>query len=203
MLRMKHTYLAVMAALLAPWAAQAQQPAAAPPAPAHAKEHTTPTAPASMNLNTLSKVVAYAIVNNPEVRARYQDFASSVEGQNVARGPMLPQVNANVFPGVKNRPITTDAAMKLLKELRPGLTAHGFRSTFRDWAAETTSHPREIIEQAMAHRLKDAAEAAYQRGDLLVRRAVLMKDWAGYCAAPRKADNVTALQGRKHRAKAR
>jgi integrase len=115
----------------------------------------------------------------------------------------LPQINANVFPGVRHRPITTEAAMKLLKELRPGLTAHGFRSTFRDWAAETTSHPREIIEQAMAHRLKDAAEAAYQRGDLLARRAVLMKDWATYCAAPRKADNVTALQGRKDRAKAR
>ena len=109
----------------------------------------------------------------------------------------LPHDNVNVFPGVKNRPITTEAAMKLLKELRPGLTAHGFRSTFRDWAAETTSHPREVIEAAMAHRLKDAAEAAYQRGDLLQRRAVLMKDWAGYCAAVRKGGNVTAI---KHKA---
>jgi len=106
----------------------------------------------------------------------------------------LPQINGNVFPGVKNRPITTEAAMKLLKELRPGLTAHGFRSTFRDWAAETTSHPREVIEAAMAHRLKDAAEAAYQRGDLLQRRAVLMKDWAGYCAAVRKGGNVTNIK---------
>ncbi|WP_158881469.1 site-specific integrase [Rhodanobacter sp. L36] len=114
----------------------------------------------------------------------------------------LPRINDNVFPGVRDRSITTAAAMKLLKELRPGLTAHGFRSTFRDWAAETTSHSREVIEAAMAHRLKDAAEAAYQRGDLLQRRAVLMKDWAAYCAAPRAADNVTALQGRKHRAKA-
>jgi integrase len=106
----------------------------------------------------------------------------------------LPQVNGNVFPGVKNRPITTDAAMKLLKELRPGLTAHGFRSTFRDWAAETTSHPREVIEAAMAHRLKDAAEAAYQRGDLLRRREVLMKDWAGYCADVRNGANVTNIK---------
>lgn len=106
----------------------------------------------------------------------------------------LPQINANVFPGVKNRPITTEAAMKLLKELRPGLTAHGMRSSFRDWAAETTSHPREIIEHAMAHRLKDAAEAAYQRGDLLVRRAVLMKEWAAYCASVRKGDNVTNIK---------
>jgi integrase len=114
----------------------------------------------------------------------------------------LPQVDTNVFPGVKKRPITTEAAMKLLKELRPGLTAHGFRSTFRDWAAETTSHPREIIEHAMSHQLKDAAEAAYQRGDLLQRRAVLMKDWASYCAKERKAGNVTPLRraAKKNRA---
>lgn len=106
----------------------------------------------------------------------------------------LPQISASVFPGIRGKPITTDAAMKLLKELRPGLTAHGFRSTFRDWAAETTSHPREVIEAAMAHRLKDAAEAAYQRGDLLVRRAVLMKDWAGYCATVRRDTTVAQLK---------
>lgn len=93
----------------------------------------------------------------------------------------LPRINSNVFPGVKGRPITTAAGMALLKEMQPGITAHGFRSTFRDWAAETTSHPREVIEAAMAHRLKDAAEAAYQRGDLLRRRAELMADWAKYC----------------------
>jgi integrase len=94
----------------------------------------------------------------------------------------LPHISANVFPGVKGRPITTAAAMKLLQELQPGITAHGMRSTFRDWAGETTSHPREVIEHAMSHRLKDAAEAAYQRGDLLQRRAKLMNDWATYCA---------------------
>ena len=107
----------------------------------------------------------------------------------------LPRVSGNVFPGVKGKPITTAAAMKLLKQMRTGLTAHGFRSTFRDWAAELTSHPREVIEQAMAHRLKDAAEAAYQRGDLLQRRAVLMKDWAGYCGTVRTiGDNVTPIR---------
>lgn len=106
----------------------------------------------------------------------------------------LPQLGPHVFPGVRGKPITTDAAMKLLKEMRPSITAHGFRSTFRDWAAETTSHPREVIEAAMAHRLKDAAEAAYQRGDLLQRRAVLMKDWAGYCGTVRKGATVTALK---------
>jgi len=90
-------------------------------------------------------------------------------------------IAGHVFPGVKDRPLTTAAAMNLLKELHPQITAHGFRSTFRDWAAETTKHPREVIEAAMAHRLKDKSEAAYQRGDLLIRRAKLMKDWARYC----------------------
>ena len=53
---------------------------------------------------------------------------------------------------------------------RGDLTAHGFRSTFRDWAGETTGHPREVIEAALAHRLKDKAEAAYARGDLFAKR---------------------------------
>ena len=60
-------------------------------------------------------------------------------------------------------------------------TPHGFRSTFRDWAAEVACVPWEIAEHALAHKLKDAAEAAYQRGELLVKRAVLMEQWASFC----------------------
>ncbi len=66
------------------------------------------------------------------------------------------------------------------------ITAHGFRSTFRDWAGETTAFPREVIEHALAHQLKDKAEAAYQRGDLLDKRRRLMTDWAKHCAKVRK-----------------
>jgi integrase len=61
-------------------------------------------------------------------------------------------------------------------------TAHGFRSTFRDWAAEVASFPREVIEHALAHKLKDEAEAAYQRGMLLMKRAALMEEWARFCS---------------------
>ena len=61
------------------------------------------------------------------------------------------------------------------------ITTHGFRSTFRDWAAETTAYPREVCEHALAHRLPDKVEAAYQRGDMLVKRTGLMSDWARYC----------------------
>jgi integrase len=60
-------------------------------------------------------------------------------------------------------------------------TPHGFRSTFRDWAGETTHHPREVIEHALAHQLKDRAEAAYARGSLFHKRQALMEDWAAYC----------------------
>jgi integrase len=64
------------------------------------------------------------------------------------------------------------------------VTTHGFRSTFRDWAGETTAYPREVCEHALAHRLADVSEAAYQRGTLLAKRVRLMGDWAGYCALP-------------------
>jgi integrase len=59
-------------------------------------------------------------------------------------------------------------------------TVHGFRSSFRDWAGETTSHSREVIEQSLAHSLADQTEAAYQRGDYLEKRRALMADWAEY-----------------------
>lgn len=62
------------------------------------------------------------------------------------------------------------------------LTVHGFRSTFRDWAGEATAHPREVIGAALAHRLKDKAEAAYARGDLFQKRRKLMQAWASYVA---------------------
>lgn len=64
---------------------------------------------------------------------------------------------------------------------RQDLTVHGFRSTFRDWAGEATAHPRELAEAALAHTIKDKAEAAYSRGDALARRRQLMADWAAYC----------------------
>ena len=66
------------------------------------------------------------------------------------------------------------------------ITAHGFRSSFRDWAGESTHHPREVIEHALAHGLPNKAEAAYARGTLLQKRAALMADWGAFCCpAPR------------------
>jgi integrase len=79
----------------------------------------------------------------------------------------------------------------VLRRMKVDVTTHGFRSSFRDWAGEATHHPREVIEHALAHQLKDAAEAAYARGDLLAKRLVLMEDWARWCA--KVPGKVTAI----------
>ena len=68
----------------------------------------------------------------------------------------------------------------LLKDLKIAAVPHGFRSSFRDWAAEETNHPREVIEAALAHVVRNKVEAAYARSDLFERRRILMDDWAAY-----------------------
>jgi integrase len=89
-----------------------------------------------------------------------------------------------VFPGLKcNSHLSNAAMMKVLKRLgRTGITVHGFRSTFRDWCAESTNYPAHVAEMALAHVLRDKTEAAYRRGDLLAKRTRLMADWAKYCS---------------------
>lgn len=88
-----------------------------------------------------------------------------------------------VFPGAKaGRPLSNMAMTMVLRKLGHGdLTVHGFRSTFRDWAAEETHYPNIVAEQALAHTVGNAVEAAYRRGDLLQKRRALMDDWARYC----------------------
>jgi integrase len=90
-----------------------------------------------------------------------------------------------LFPGGRGlrTPMSDMTLAAVLKRLgRQDITVHGFRSSFRDWAGETTNFPREVIEAALAHRLKDKAEAAYARGDLLQKRRHLMDAWAAYLA---------------------
>jgi integrase len=88
-----------------------------------------------------------------------------------------------VFPGARPDGSLNNAAMlrALGRMGHSGLTVHGFRSTFRDWAAETTNHPNHVVEMALAHEVADEVEAAYRRGDLFEKRQTLMKDWATYC----------------------
>lgn len=87
-----------------------------------------------------------------------------------------------VFSGQRDgMPMSNMVFLQLLKRIeRTDITVHGFRSTFRDWVGETTNYPREVAEAALAHTVKNKVEAAYARGDLFVKRAKMMQDWANY-----------------------
>ena len=87
-----------------------------------------------------------------------------------------------VFPSVRGKPLGVTAMSRTLTTLRIAAVPHGFRSSFRDWAAEATDHPREVAEAALAHRVRNPIEAAYRRTDLFERRRRLMNDWARYLA---------------------
>jgi integrase len=102
-----------------------------------------------------------------------------------------------VFPGQsKNRPISNFGMRRLLCKLCPDVTVHGFRSTFRDWAAETTNFPNHVVEMALAHAVSDAVEAAYRRGDLLEKRRKLMEAWAQHCQRQPASAEVVPLPRR-------
>ena len=111
----------------------------------------------------------------------------------------LPRVEGkeHLFPGNRPRkPLDRMAMVEVLRGLRPGETVHGFRSTFRDWASETTGHPNHIVEMALAHAIGDKVEAAYRRGDLLEKRRRLMGEWAAFCnSTPRDAGAVVPIRG--------
>jgi integrase len=91
-----------------------------------------------------------------------------------------------VFPGAKrNRPLSNMAMLVRLRRMRrDDLTAHGFRASFRTWAAERTNFQRETIEAALAHVIGDKTEEAYQRGDMFDKRRALMDAWSSYCTWP-------------------
>lgn len=100
-----------------------------------------------------------------------------------------------VFPGTRpKKPLSNMAFLQLLKRMkRADLTSHGFRSTFRDWAAERTNYPREVAEMALAHVVSDKVEAAYRRGDLLEKRHRMMGEWAKFCAVEIQEGNVLPI----------
>jgi integrase len=102
--------------------------------------------------------------------------------------------NPYVFVGGRPRkPLSNMAMLKLAHQLRPGITVHGFRSSFRDWAAETTAFPNHVVEMALAHTVGNKVEAAYRRGDLFEKRKHLMADWAGFCCSMLPRNNVVSF----------
>jgi integrase len=100
----------------------------------------------------------------------------------IVKGMAGIRINDYVFPGVKRgKPLSNMALLMLLRDLHPGITVHGFRSSFKDWASETTSFPDHVSEMALAHVSADKVRAAYARGDLFRKRRELMEAWAAYC----------------------
>jgi integrase len=111
-----------------------------------------------------------------------------------------PDPAAPVFPGLRRAlPLSSSATWALLRR-RMGhtdLTIHGFRSSFRDWCAERTAYPRDVVEMALAHAIESKVEAAYRRGDLFEKRRHLMEAWAQFCTTPEKVGEVVPLHANR------
>ena len=112
--------------------------------------------------------------------------------------PVDADAEAYVFCGMNpGRPLSNMAFLMLLRRMGRGdLTAHGFRSSFRDWAAERTNFPHEVCEMALAHVVSDKTEAAYRRGDLFNKRRALAEAWAKYCSMAPQQIGGTVVQMR-------
>ncbi len=104
----------------------------------------------------------------------------------------LPRIEGTdlLFPNTKGTALSDMTLTAVLRRMKRAVTAHGFRSTFRDWASERTNYPRDVCEMALAHAIGDKVEAAYRRGDLFAKRRRMMKDWAKFCGTVPQADGV-------------
>jgi integrase len=106
-----------------------------------------------------------------------------------------------LFPSQGGGELSNMAMLNVLKRMkRDDITVHGFRSTFRDWAAEKTNFPKEVVEMALAHTIENEVEAAYRRGDLFEKRRELMEAWAAFLE--KEPATVTALDAKRRRSKA-
>jgi integrase len=107
----------------------------------------------------------------------------------------LPSEGEFVFVGKRGAKPYQKALVGLLKRMGHNVTAHGFRSSFRTWCDEQTAYPHHVVEAALAHRIPNAVERAYQRSDLFEKRRRLMQDWADFCALPARSGEVVTLRG--------
>lgn len=112
----------------------------------------------------------------------------------------MPHRQGRVFVQQGGNQLDDSTMSKLLKGMRPGITVHGFRSTFRDWATERTNYPEFVAEMCLAHRVGDQVVKAYKRTDVFVKRARLMGQWADYLAKPLpKTGEVADLKAERAR----
>jgi integrase len=132
--------------------------------------------------------------------------ASRMKGGREHRVPLSPRAreviaglpvdgSGFIFPGPKEgKPISDRAMFGLLMTMRPDVTVHGFRSTFSDWARESTSYPRDVVEACLAHAIRDKTEAAYRRMDALPKRTKLMVEWSVFCQSPAAEGKLLPMQ---------
>lgn len=163
----------------------------------------------SLSIKSLALVILTACRVNEAVKADWKEFDLKAKTWTIPKTRMkanrdhIVPLSANAIQLLKtlhpqqvgflfangatakgqSRSITDQATRKCCQDINPDITVHGFRSTFRDWAADMTAYPREVAEAALAHTLSDKTEAAYRRSDLLRKRALLMAEWSKYCFA--------------------
>ncbi|WP_440590238.1 tyrosine-type recombinase/integrase [Novosphingobium aureum] len=97
-----------------------------------------------------------------------------------------------LFLGARGGKLSSMAMAMLMRRMKVDATVHGFRSSFRDWAAESTSYEHEVAEMALAHTIENKVERAYRRGDLFDKRRRLMEDWASYCTTFKAGESKVA-----------
>jgi integrase len=130
---------------------------------------------------------------------------TSMKSQDSGDNESSETSNQVVFAGTKGQELSDMSLTAVIRRMNDegdkptwvdangsGITVHGFRSTFRMWAAETTTFPREVAEHALAHQLPDAVERAYQRGTQFAKRQDLMNEWANLCVPPMKTSDSLA-----------
>jgi integrase len=136
----------------------------------------------------------------------HREHQVPLSGAALAVLASMPHSGEFVFPGTKGQPLSDMSLTAVIRrmnsdESKPvwvdasgeGITVHGFRSTFRMWTAETTAYPREVAEHALAHKLPDAVERAYQRGTQFLKRQSLMAEWGAHCTGAQASAVVSAI----------
>jgi integrase len=115
-----------------------------------------------------------------------KDHRVPLSADAVALLRSLPRIEGNdtVFLSPRAKQLCDMSMTAVLRRMHVEVTVHGFRSSFRDWAAEATNYPRDVAEMALAHSISDKVEAAYRRGDLFEKRRRMMEDWAKFCSQP-------------------
>lgn len=124
----------------------------------------------------------WTVPGNRMKAGREHRVALSNEAVEILKGLPREKDNSYVFIGPRAGGLSNMAMAAVLRRMdRVDITVHGFRSTFRDWAAESTAFPNHVVEMALAHTVGNKVEAAYRRGDLLAKRRQLAADWAKFC----------------------